>query len=150
MVFGDMKNVEWWRSEQKQQHELTQKRCLLARGENTLRGKNCRGAWPPQGSNINFYLLVIAVWERQDGANTALEKHRFILITWCTFGLILSLYVSLPKQVFGNSRDISHWPLELPAQVLYVLPLLLRQTPSSHEDVLHSQLLLIKQPLHNK
>lgn len=30
---------------------------------------------PPQESDIQSYLLVIDVWERQDGANTALKTH---------------------------------------------------------------------------
>lgn len=30
---------------------------------------------PPQESDIHSYLLVIDVWERQDGANTALKTH---------------------------------------------------------------------------
>lgn len=64
----------------KQQHELTQKRCLLA---DTLRVGRCRSALPQQGSNIHFYLLVIAVWERQDGANTALETRKDLFSRSC-------------------------------------------------------------------
>lgn len=54
------------------------------------------------------------------------------------------------KQVCGNLRDISQGGFELSAQIPHVLPLLLRQTLAPHVDVLHSQLLLVKQPLHNK
>lgn len=54
------------------------------------------------------------------------------------------------EQVYRDLRDVSEGVLDLPAQVPHVVPLLLRQTLAPHVDVLNSQLLLIKKPLHNK
>lgn len=54
------------------------------------------------------------------------------------------------REVVMSLRDVPHWVLDLIPQVLNVLPLFLRQTLPTHVDVLHLQLLLIKQPLHNK
>lgn len=74
---------------------------------------------PPQESNIHSYLLVITVWERQDGANTALKStHRRIhssvgfrsIVYFNHLGHIRSVVIiisSSSKQVFGNLRDIS-------------------------------------------
>lgn len=91
----------------------------IGRGENKMRGGRRRSALPPQGSNINFYLLVITVWERQDGANTALKTHTavysqhfspsFILISWCTFGFMLSLYVHLQNRWRTWHLSMSSW-----------------------------------------
>lgn len=50
----------------------------------------------------------------------------------------------------GDLRDVSQGVLEFSAQIPHVLPLLLRQTLAAHVDVLHSQLLLVEKPLHNK
>lgn len=50
----------------------------------------------------------------------------------------------------GNLRDITQGVFQLQTQILYVLPLLLRQTLTPQVDVFSSQLLLIKQPLNDK
>lgn len=97
------------------------------------------------GSNTRIYLLVMTVWDRQEGANTALKSHK----------------EQQPFSVFFNPPLFSSWGcaglrvvpqriLDLFAKVLNVLPLLLRKALPAHVDVLHFQLLLIKQPLHNK
>lgn len=137
-------------SEQEQQHDLTKKRWPL--GEDKL--KRRRGRW----YYIPTHLLVIAVWERQEGPNTALKITQMTgfspcqcCITWSILDLLSSqITLGYSKILVGNLRDISQGGLELPAQVLYVLPLSLGHTLSSHEDVFHPQLLLVKQPLHNK
>lgn len=54
------------------------------------------------------------------------------------------------REVVMSLRDVPQWVLDLIPQVLNVLPLFLRQALPTHVDVLHLQLLLIKQPLHNK
>lgn len=94
------------------------------------------------GVKIHHYLLVIAVWERQEGANTALKIRRTTNVK--------SSVPSLSRMNAENLRDVSQRGLELPAQVLHVLPLSLAHRPSSHVDVLHPQLLLVKQPLHDE
>lgn len=88
----------------------------IGRGENKMRGGRRRSALPPQGSNINFYLLVIAVWERQDGANTALKthtavrsQHSALVHLLFTFGLMLSLYMFIFKAGF---RELT-WHLSM-------------------------------------
>lgn len=73
--------------------------------------EKCKGVLTQQKSKVHFYLLVITVWERQDGANTALENtHRriqsslsfsqssFILTI---LDLLLSLYLAFPNNLSG-------------------------------------------------
>lgn len=100
----------------------------------------------PGGSSTGIYLLVMTVWDRQDGANTALQPR--IEEQPLTFYSVFSLLP--PPRGRASLRDIPQRVLDLFAEVLNVLPLFLRQALPAHVDVLNLQLLLIKQPLHKK
>lgn len=96
------------------------------------------------------YLLVMTVWERQDGAKTALEKADMRTKSIFGWWRCVNRMEFEADNSAENSRDTSEGVFELQTQVLNVLPLLIREALCTHVDVFHPQLLLIKQPLHHE
>lgn len=52
-------------------------------------GNKVRGVSPSRGSSTSSYLLVMSVWDRQDGANPALEAHTEHQILLSTLAVVM-------------------------------------------------------------
>lgn len=110
---GKVWNGIWWREECGVMNERTKTAAwahwvevTTGRGENKTRGGRHKSV-----SWIKSYLLVINVWERQDGANTPLEKKntnliRYILLSvvnLCVhFFSLVGTYVTSLSEVFSS------------------------------------------------
>lgn len=140
MVFGDMENAGGCLSGRKRRPGPIHRRLHW---KSWKQSEGCWSVSPSRGSGTSSYLLVMTEWDRQDGANAALKSHR-------TAAVQILYPHRCHREVAMSLRDVPQWVLDLVPQVLNVLPLFLRQALPPHVDVLHLQLLLIKQPLHNK